>query len=387
MGRFQSSEQPLTETDTKQSFFLNILSNEAVENEVFVFGYSDQRPHESDRLTALARVLFDRPDVMVWMNTEYTSGGPGVDEPILETQVTLAAKVSEKAAQVPPRGTKLRATAPLYALAGHQIGTLYIAGVKSWHVAEICLEQDRMEALAGVAADLLEARLCVRRTADAMAEKDLMTREADHRVANGLQLLHSALLLQAKRDPNAPSNDAIQAAARRVEAVAGAHRHLHTTSGSCVDEGGSDAAVYLMGLLQRVGQRPGLDGSTAAEVGPPLVLDVEPGTAAAVPAGLLPRLGLIAAELVANSLKHGAGPVRVELLRPPPINNCGVVLAVSDDGPGFPPGFAPKAGDGKGLGMRLVAALSRPGSVSIDPKNQRRIVVHLIDRAHAATAH
>ncbi|MBL6082391.1 hypothetical protein JMJ56_30960 [Belnapia sp. T18] len=371
--------------NAKQSFCLGKPSNETIRIEPLLLDHSEHCQHEFDRLTTLARVLFDRQDMMVWINAEEITGGLGIDEPIPHAQASLSATVSEKVIRV-PRETKFRVTAPLYALAGHQIGTMHIAALSSWHVAEISLDQGRVEALAGVAGDLLEARLCIRRTTEAMAEKDIMTREADHRVANGLQLLHSALLLQAKRDPNAFSHDAIQAAARRVEAVAGAHRHLHTTSGRCVDEGGSDAAVYLMELLQRVGQRTGLDGFTAAESGHPVVLDVEPGTAAAVPAGLLPRLGLIAAELVANALKHGAGSVRVELLRPPPANNCGVVLAVSDDGPGFPPGFAPKAGDGKGLGMRLVAALSRPGTVSIDPKNQRRIVVHLIDRAQAAAA-
>ncbi|RAI54635.1 histidine kinase dimerization/phosphoacceptor domain -containing protein [Roseicella frigidaeris] len=387
MGRLHSSEQSVFETDAKQSFCLGRPSNEAAGVEPRLPDHSDQRQHEFDRLTTLARVLFDKPDMMVWINAGETTGGLGIAGSALRAEASLTATVFEKVTHVEPRETKICATASLYALSGHQIGTLHIAAFDSWHLAEASLDQDRVEALAGVAAELLEARLCIRRTTEAMAEKDIMKREADHRVANGLQLLHSALLLQAKRDPDAPSYDVIQAAARRVEAVAGAHRHLHTTSGRYTDEGGSDAAVYLMGLLQRVGQRPELDGSTAAESAPPLVLDVEPGTAAAVPAGLLPRLGLIAAELVANALKHGAGPVRVELLRPPAVNNCGVVLAVSDDGPGFPPGFAPKAGNGKGLGMRLVAALSRPGSVSIDPKNQRRIVVHLIDRAQAAAAH
>jgi two-component sensor histidine kinase len=387
MGRLQSSEQSLTETDAKQSFCLGKSSNEAAWGNSHALGHFGQRQHDSDRLTVLARILFDQQDMMVWINVEDATGATGVNEPILYAQASFAVAASEKAMHVLPPENMFRASAPLYAFAGHRIGTLHIAALDPWRLAETSFDQDRVEALAGVAADLLEARLLIRRTTEAMAEKDIMTREADHRVANGLQLLHSALLLQAKRDPNAPSNDAIQAAARRVEAVAGAHRHLHTANRRCVDEEGSDAADYLKGLLQRVGQRPGLSGSTAAEADPPLMLDVEPGTAAAVPAGLLPRLGLIAAELVANALKHGVGPVRVELLRPPSVNNCGVVLAVSDDGPGFPPGFAPKAGDGKGLGMRLVAALSRPGSVSIDPKNRRRIVVHLIDRAPTAAAH
>jgi two-component sensor histidine kinase len=111
-----------------------------------------------------------------------------------------------------------------------------------------------------------------------------------------------------------------------------------------------------------------------------LVLEAQPD-AAVVSAGLLPRLGLITAELVANALKHGAGHVFVELQVAAAGHRSGVLLAVSDEGLGFPLGFDPQAAGRQGLGMRLVTALSRPGSVSLDPKNRRRIIVHLVDRA------
>jgi two-component sensor histidine kinase len=242
-----------------------------------------------------------------------------------------------------------------------------------------------MEVLAGVAADLLEARIRLRHANAALAEEDLLAREADHRVANGLQLLHSTLMLQARGEANASSRATLQAAARRVEAVAGAHRHLHTTPTRL--EGGEvpDARVYLATLLEDLGERSDTRRDAPELAGRSLVLDAQPD-AAAVPAGLLPRLGLITAELVANALKHGAGRVLVELQSAAASHGTGVLLAVSDEGPGFPLGFDPQAAGRKGLGMRLVTALSRPGSVSLDPMDRRRIVVHLVDRIETVGA-
>ena len=64
-------------------------------------------------------------------------------------------------------------------------------------------------------------------------------------------------------------------------------------------------------------------------------------------------VGLIAVELVTNSLKYGTGPVAVQVRR----TEQGVDILVEDSGPGFPADFSP--GAGSSLGMRLVAALAR----------------------------
>jgi two-component sensor histidine kinase len=106
----------------------------------------------------------------------------------------------------------------------------------------------------------------------------------------------------------------------------------------------------------------------------------------AIPAGLLPRRGLIVAELVANAFKHGCGRVLVELGPAPPAEGGGVVLAVSDQRPGVPLGLEPAAPGRTGLGMRLNSTLSRPGHVAIDPDDRRRIVVRLMDRAIPAAS-
>jgi two-component sensor histidine kinase len=231
--------------------------------------------------------------------------------------------------------------------------------------------------LAGVAAEMLEARLRVSRAEALAAEKDLLAREADHRVANGLQLIHGALSLQAAAEPNAVLREALQLAAGRVMAVAGAHRHLHRAV-TPPDAGGvPDAVAYLATLVRDLAP----SGVPAGVAGRPVLFHAAPDAGVAMPAGLLPRLGLIAAELVANALKHGRGRVLVELLPAALAEGGGVVLAVSDEGPGFPPGFDPHARGRQSLGIRLVATLSRPAGVWIDPEDRRRIVVRLVNPA------
>lgn len=333
---------------------------------------------EADRLTVLARVLFGLPAMLAWITEEETGDRLGCDEQPLSAPPAFSSSAPDSLFWI--KRWDIHAKVPLSSRVGKHLGALHLASPGTRTPVEVGSDPGRVTVLAGVAADLLEARIRLRHANAALAEKDLLAREADHRVANGLQLLHSTLMLQAKGEADPSSRAALQAAARRVEAVAGAHRHLHTTPARL--EGGEvpDARVYLATLLEDLGERSDTRRYALELTGRSVVLEAQPG-AAAVSAGLLPRLGLITAELVANALKHGAGQVLVELQAAAAGHGSCVLLAVSDEGPGFPLEFDPQAAGRKGLGMRLVTALSRPGSVSLDPKNRRRIVVHLVDRA------
>jgi two-component sensor histidine kinase len=332
----------------------------------------------SKRRDALPQTIPDLPGRSRWQSEGQTAQHPGRDGKAAAGQICLFFPGEGHLWEGRLHGFSFRTTAALITRQGGNLGTLHIAFAQARSSRDSGLDRRRVRVLGDLAADLMQARLDLRKATAAVAEKDLLAREADHRVANGLQLLQSALVLQARLTEHAAAQSALQTAARRVSAVARAHRHIHQAPARYLVEGSADAAAYLRALLNDVGQQPGTDDGPGAW-GRSVTLRTDPDAAAAVPASLLPRLGLVAAELVANALKHGAGPIVVALQR---VAGTGsVALSVVDEGPGFPADFVPAARDGKGLGMRLVAALAGPDGVWIDPANRRRIVVHLGDQA------
>ena len=95
--------------------------------------------------------------------------------------------------------------------------------------------------------------------------------------------------------------------------------------------------------------------------------DVDVGEAEGELDGDRLRLESALANLVANALRHGAPPVRLDAIR----EGDRVVLRVTDSGPGFPAEFLPHAferftradeartGPGAGLGLAIAAAVAR----------------------------
>ena len=384
MGHLRSSELSPEAPETGQP---SSSSNQATPLTVFIsqtslqaVGASDESRSEPDHLTTVARALFGVPRLLAWVTEEQPGDQLEHNSPVLVTHALWTSPATQEAVENLGQQCRFRAAVPLLSRQGRHIGILHVAAPNPRPAVAAGPDRGRMTALAGIAAELLEAKIGLRQAEQALAEKNLLVREADHRVANGLQLLHNALTLQARAEATAPSRLALQAAARRVKAIADAHRHLHTAPEQHREGGPPDAAAYLAALLENFAERPGSDADPSETIGRSVLLRAEPG--AAVPAGLLPRLGLLVAELVANALKHGAGRVLVELQRAAPGHGHGVILAVSDEGLGFPPGFVPEAGNRHGLGMRLVAALSRPGGVWLDPQDRRRIIVHLVPDLH-----
>lgn len=350
-----------------------------------------------DHLTAVARLIFDAPAMLVWIDGQNQGGlDPATNDSfgnvsagglhrtsVGEMTPPDTASSPNLAGQLPinaGRHLPFHAAAPLYAADTKLVGLLHIALQAARPLGSAPEDRRRLETLAGIAAEVVDLRQRLYLAEEALAEKDLLAREADHRVANGLQMIHGTLSLQAAAETGTAQGAALRAAAARIAAVASAHRHLHSTAAEA-----PDAVGYITALVHKIAAPPTTACGTAGAEGRPVVLATA-AVSKAIPAGLLPRLGLIAAELVANTLKHGAGRVLVELGSAPTSEGGGVVLAVSDEGPGFPLGFEPAAPGRTGLGMRLIVALSRPGGVGIDPEDRRRIVVRLIDRAIPATS-
>lgn len=183
--------------------------------------------------------------------------------------------------------------------------------------------------------------------ASLLAEKDLMLREVDHRVANSLQLTSSLLRLQARRVDEPVAKEQLERAAQRVGSIMQIHQRLaHDTGNNSVDMG-----AYLQGLCRDLARSVVLDQRD-------IRLNVHVGQEKTrVPFDRASHIGLLVNELVTNALKHGRAAedqsvVEVSLET---VGNGKLRLAVVDNGPGVPDGFDPS--ESRGLGMTVVRSM------------------------------
>jgi len=93
------------------------------------------------------------------------------------------------------------------------------------------------------------------------------------------------------------------------------------------------------------------------------------GTKVEIPSSLASPLGLIATELITNSVKHAHGDITVRLETTAP---GAYSLSVLDDGPGLPAGF--EVTKSKGLGMKLILRFVKQigGDLQIIPRSDGR---------------
>ena len=163
---------------------------------------------------------------------------------------------------------------------------------------------------------------------EALARKNALLHEVDHRVKNNLQLIASLILLQSRRTADEASRQALKAVLERVTAVATVHRRLFQG-----DPLRFDVADFVRDLVGDLAAAAGRDDLEIR-----LELDE-----VALPASSAAAFALVINELLGNALKHAfpagrAGRIAVSLANLGPA--C--VLTVADDGAGMggrPPGF------------------------------------------------
>jgi two-component system, sensor histidine kinase PdtaS len=168
----------------------------------------------------------------------------------------------------------------------------------------------------------LEARL---------GDSAMMMKDVHHQVRNSLQLVQSLLELQASLSGNEIVAMHLTAAALRTHCIGALHRRLYQDEGAI----SMDVSTYLKGLM-----------ADFAKLTMERKIVVE--GACVLPPERLASIGLVTAELVTNALKHGRGTVRVRMEQVGEF----VILAVEDEGDGFPSDFL--VSRKSGLGMRLV---------------------------------
>ncbi|MGC5778887.1 histidine kinase dimerization/phosphoacceptor domain -containing protein [Methylobacterium sp. NFXW15] len=193
-----------------------------------------------------------------------------------------------------------------------------------------------------------------------LAQKDLLSREIDHRVKNSLQIVSAFLQMQRRQIADAAARQAFAETSARVMSVARVHDSLYQADR--VDE--VDLGVTIESLCKDLA---GLAGD-----GHSVDLTVERGMM--VPYRKAVALSLIATELVTNAFKYASTPTgggRVEVTVSSLNDEGGVQLKVCDDGGGLPDGWAePKSnGQGSGLGMKLIRAMLDQINARLDVVN------------------
>ncbi|SHF18790.1 Two-component sensor histidine kinase, contains HisKA and HATPase domains [Kaistia soli DSM 19436] len=191
---------------------------------------------------------------------------------------------------------------------------------------------------------LVIAEQAARLRAEQLAEEnETLARESDHRVMNSLQQVSSVLSMQA-RGVGGVAKAELDSARHRVDAIALVHRQLHLARKLT----SVDAAPFLRQLSEQ------MKASAPARI-EAITVDVEDRCLAPEWAS---ALGLIVAELIANSIKHAfpgdrRGTIAIRYRR----EGDASVLSVEDDGVGLPAGFDPAKS--KGVGMRVIVAKAR----------------------------
>lgn len=194
--------------------------------------------------------------------------------------------------------------------------------------------------------DVTDKVLAREEAAAALAEKDDLLKEVNHRIKNSLQLVSSLLTLQAFTSKDAEMRRQLQEACGRIGTVAQVHQRLHTAESLRV----LSIAPCLRDLCAELGST-----TQAARHGHRIVVradDADLGVDTVIP------LALAVNELVSNALKHAyaegqEGDVEVRFQVLP---DGAKRLTVADHGRGLPDGFAVARADT--LGMRVVRAFA-----------------------------
>ena len=324
-----------------------------------------------DRITALASRLFNVPiaivsivdDDRIWFKSRH---GVDVTEIGRDPGLCASAILNDDPRILPDArrdphalanplvagefGLRFYAGVPLRTFDGYNLGTLCVIDTVPRNVTE--REMSQLRDLAAIVMDQLELRRSAR---GAIAVKDELIREMNHRVSNSLQLVSSLLRIQGRGLP-APVAEQFDIAAGRITAIGRVHRRLYQTDQVAFVE----FKQFLSDICDEIASSLALQSR-----GRTIVVHAD---RADLPTDRAISLALIVNELITNAMKHafpedGTGMIAVSFR----VTADGYELVVADDGVGVPPGF--EASVSEGLGMRLSTSLAQQigGTLQIAP--------------------
>jgi PAS domain S-box-containing protein len=190
-----------------------------------------------------------------------------------------------------------------------------------------------------------EAEASAQLAARELHEKEVLLHEIHHRVKNNLQVVQSLLKMEVRTLPPSEARAAIESMVLRVRAMATVHERLCQMPGM--------AGLALAGYLRDI-----FDGAIASYSVEPgqIKIDLEAEDILLDLDRAIP-FGLLANELISNSLKHGfpagrKGKISVSIHRV-----AGAVrMVIEDNGIGLPTNFNARAC--KSMGLKLVESLA-----------------------------
>ncbi len=215
-------------------------------------------------------------------------------------------------------------------------------------------ERGAIVGLVGASVDITARVAAEAALAEALAARDVLLHEVNHRVKNSLQIVTSLLMLQAGQAREPALRQSLLEARSRVAVIAGMHQRLYTTS----QHDRVDFGDYVRELAAEAFSSMEHSDRIRFET------DIEPEIFIILDRAV--SLALVVNELVTNAMKYAfpgqrSGRVRLALTR------CGghVGLIVADDGIGLPAGFDPA--QSASLGMKIVSSLVRQvrGTLSV----------------------
>lgn len=190
--------------------------------------------------------------------------------------------------------------------------------------------------------DLSERMALEAELKQAIADKDMLLREIDHRVRNSIAMVASLLSMQGGASVSADVRQALNVASARLGAIARIHERLYKGK----ELGSVEFGTYLEEICRDLSSSLGHGKMTMVMETANVDLPVDQ----AVP------LGLIANELVTNAFKHcgdSAATISVDLK----CSGTMLTLTIADSGIGMPENYDPSKKSG--LGMRVIDMLVR----------------------------
>jgi PAS domain S-box-containing protein len=207
--------------------------------------------------------------------------------------------------------------------------------------------------LGAVAMDISEQQAAEKQMRQALADKEILFKEVNHRIKNNLQVISSLLAMQAANVDEPSIALALHDSQSRVQSMAMIHEMLYSLG----TPQAIDFRIYCERLL---GELLTSYGASLDRIrGHVNVGDLKLGMDHAIPCGLILN------ELISNCLKYafpdGEGDIYVSLVQ---LEQGGCQLVVADNGIGLPPHFSHEGKNS--LGLHIVKILARQLGATFD---------------------